>query len=315
MISEPNIDRKKLQELLASNFGFSINEIIFNPKGEASWSYIILTDKEKFFLKFYEQETFDLKTFDFIVDLYTKCKIENIIHPVETVSGEIALTFDSYKLVLFNFIDGKTIREQPLNEIQLLDLGELLAKTHQSFKEIGPYEVREKFESPFKKNILKIYAETSSSSDLNQIQQQAKQIYVDYKEKFLDQLFQLEKISDSLKNQNIEFVNCHGEPSPENIMVSEDGKIYLIDWDFPIFAPKEKDLMFFKDQPEVLNGYKKIFSEVKINEEVEKYYKLLWNVQEIEDWGTRLFLKMEKEDEHNLKELINFLDYSGLKNG
>ncbi len=316
MLTEPNVNKSQLKEILEKEYDFSIDEIAFNPKGYASWSYIIQTNKGKFFLKLYKPENFDQKVFDFTADLYSKCHIENIVHPIKTKNNEIYFSFDNFKLVLFNFIDGQTSKEQPLNNNQLEELGELFANIHKSHEIIGPYEVREKFEFPFKEGILKIYENIDSLNNLNEIKQQARQVYIKYKENFLNELSQLERLAEKLKSENIEFVNCHGEPSPDNIIVSTEGKTYLIDWDFPIFAPKEKDLAFFDDRYDpILAGYRKQFPNAEINKEVRKYYGLLWNVQEIEDWGKRLLLESQSEEENknNYAELLNFLNYSGLK--
>ena len=39
-------------------------------------------------------------------------------------------------------------------------------------------------------------------------------------------------------------VLCHADIHGGNLMISPAGPIYLVDWDAPVFAPKERDLMF-----------------------------------------------------------------------
>jgi spectinomycin phosphotransferase len=316
MISEPNIDKSNLIELLEDNFNFKVGNITFNPKGEASWSYFVDIGDEKYFLKLFKIQDFNLAPFEFTARLFSECEIKNIIHPIKTTSDKIFVSFEDFKLVLFGFIDGKTIREQPLNESQLEELGELLVKVHNSKDIIGAYPQKEEFDNPHKNDINKIYESLEKLDDLNEIKEKTKQLYLDYKDKFLDEQNKLEELINKLKDQNIEFVNCHGEPSPGNVMVSNDGQIFLIDWDFPLFAPKEKDLLFFdKSFDQVLAGYRKVVPDVEINEDVKRYYSLLWNVQEIADWGIRILFGDASLEEHNhsYEELTNFLNYSGLK--
>lgn len=315
MVTEPNINKTLLKEALEKEYSFRLNEIFFNPKGEASWSYILETDKGKFFLKVFKDGSFNPKVFEFTFRLFSECDIENIIHPIKTANDEVYFSIKGFKLVLFNFIEGKTIKEWSLDETELESLGKLLAKVHKSHEIIGHFDKKEEFNIPYKEGVLKIYQNIDSLKDLNEPQREAKKIYSQFKHKFLSELQSLEELAQKLKNESLEFVNCHGEPSPRNIMISTDGQIYLIDWDFPFFAPKEKDLMFFEDKHEVLEGYKKVVPNARINEDVKGYYQLLWNVQEIEDWGTRLLLEKHSldEDQHNFEELNNFLNYSGLK--
>lgn len=139
MISEPNINKSKLINLLEDNFSFNINTITFNPKGEGSWSYFIVTEDKKYFLKLFKNKDFNLVPFEFTARLFSEYGIQNIVHPIKTNSNEVFITLEDFKLVLFDFIDGKTIREQALSEIQLEELGELLAKVHKSKDIIGAY--------------------------------------------------------------------------------------------------------------------------------------------------------------------------------
>lgn len=39
------------------------------------------------------------------------------------------------------------------------------------------------------------------------------------------------------------FTVCHGDLHAGNLTISDDGRLFLIDWDEALLAPKEKDLM------------------------------------------------------------------------
>jgi spectinomycin phosphotransferase len=44
--------------------------------------------------------------------------------------------------------------------------------------------------------------------------------------------------------QPLEFVLCHTDIHGGNILIGDDDKLYIVDWDNPLLAPKERDLMF-----------------------------------------------------------------------
>ena len=46
------------------------------------------------------------------------------------------------------------------------------------------------------------------------------------------------------KTQALEFVLCHADAHAGNILIDAQGALYIVDWDNPILAPKERDLMF-----------------------------------------------------------------------
>lgn len=48
----------------------------------------------------------------------------------------------------------------------------------------------------------------------------------------------------ALQSHALDFVLCHSDIHPGNLLVGENGTLYIVDWDNPIFAPKERDLMF-----------------------------------------------------------------------
>jgi spectinomycin phosphotransferase len=37
---------------------------------------------------------------------------------------------------------------------------------------------------------------------------------------------------------------CHSDIHPGNLFIDPKGPLYLVDWDYPMLAPKERDLMF-----------------------------------------------------------------------
>lgn len=53
-----------------------------------------------------------------------------------------------------------------------------------------------------------------------------------------------EELGKTLKSQSLEQVLCHSDIHAGNLLLEASGALYIIDWDDPIIAPKERDLMF-----------------------------------------------------------------------
>jgi spectinomycin phosphotransferase len=64
------------------------------------------------------------------------------------------------------------------------------------------------------------------------------------RDEILDLVGRADRLAVALQTRSPEFVLCHSDVHAGNILVDSQGALYIVDWDDPIFAPKERDLMF-----------------------------------------------------------------------
>jgi hypothetical protein len=51
-------------------------------------------------------------------------------------------------------------------------------------------------------------------------------------------------LAKAMASRSMEFVLCHCDLHPGNLLIDLGGAVFIIDWDYPMLAPKERDLMF-----------------------------------------------------------------------
>ena len=56
-----------------------------------------------------------------------------------------------------------------------------------------------------------------------------------------------ERLAAALRARPIPLVVCHSDLHAHNILIDAHGRLYIVDWDDPILAPRERDLMFVGD--------------------------------------------------------------------
>ena len=109
-----------------------------------------------------------------------------------------------------------------------------------------------------------------------------------------------EELAIDLKKRSPDFVLCHSDAHPGNYLITEGGELYLVDWDNPIFAPKERDLMCFGsgmsgDQPggPEESSFYKGYGHVEVNLKALAYYRYERIIQDIAEFCKQLLLTTE----------------------
>jgi len=311
MPTESEIDKSLLKRVIQEEFGIGISSMTLVPKVKATRGYLIEgLDHKRFFLKIYPNDNIPDSAFRFAYDLFYKVGIANVVHPVTAKSGQLRIGSGESYIALFRLITGKTAEENRFNDSQLERLGELLAEIHQSKKVVGEYSVKETFEISFEDKFLAVFREMGRlNDDSTEYQRKIRFFLEPHKEKFMQELTRLKELQREVRKMDLEFVNCHGEPSPGNVLSSDDNEVCLLDWDDPIFAPKEKDLLFFKDNIEpVMRGYRRFSEDTSVIRDVVEFYGHMWNLGEIADYGGRILFE-------NNSNLQNQTSLDNLKGG
>ncbi len=105
------------------------------------------------------------------------------------------------------------------------------------------------------------------------------------------------QLAQKLQKESPEFVLCHSDIHGGNLMMDVNDAIYIVDWDGPIMAPKERDLMFIGggvanvwNQPHEEDLFYKGYGKTEVNREILAYYRHERIVQDIAEYGNQLLL-------------------------
>jgi spectinomycin phosphotransferase len=128
-----------------------------------------------------------------------------------------------------------------------------------------------------------------------------------------DLIKRAERLASMLQAQDEPFVLCHADIHAGNVLIDAHGRLYVVDWDTLIMAPKERDLMYvgggqFLDRrsPEEEDRlFYQGYGETAANPVALAYYRYERIVQDIAAYCEALLLTDEggEDRENSLRQL------------
>lgn len=266
MLEKPEIPDRLVIERLRDEFGLQVRRLSFLPLGADvnTAVYHVLTDSEQaFFLKLRKGASpaawgagFAPEGLDVLVPqfLYNQ-GITAIIAPLEARGGQPWATLDAYKMILYPFIEGKDGYDVPLTAGQWQEFGAALRSIHSARVPPGLARLipRETYSSRGR-DIVRSYQAQVEARDYRDPAAAQMAAFMKARRREIDRLVQrAEELSLALSAHPPEYVLCHSDVHPGNLLIptpSEEAqgetthaRVYIVDWDTPLFAPKERDLL------------------------------------------------------------------------
>jgi spectinomycin phosphotransferase len=246
MLEKPAIPDEVVISRLQEEYELTVATLDFLPLGadQGTAVYRVVTENgTNYFLKL-------RRNFDEIivrVPLLLKAQgVQEIIAPIETRSKQGWADFGEYKLILYPFVEGENGFETELTDHQRRTLGAALKAIHSAqipteLRRLIPQELfapqwreRMKFFQVHVEN--KIFDEPTAAKLAEFIKSTRSEIR--------RIIVRAEDLASELQSQPMELVLCHTDIHGGNILISDTGELYIVDWDDIKLAPKERDLMF-----------------------------------------------------------------------
>lgn len=246
MLEKPNIADDLIIFQLQAEYGLHVATLTFLPLGADMGTavYRIVTgDGPAYFLKL--RKGFDEITVT--IPLFLKSQgIQEIIAPVETKLKGGWADFGEYKMILYPFIEGKNGFETELSGYHKRILGAALKEIHsaQTPPELKRLIPQDTFSPHFRESMKSFQEQVESQTFDEPVASNLAEFIKSKRDEISHFIERAEQLASELQSKTLEFVLCHTDIHGGNILISDKDELFLVDWDAPLLAPKERDLMF-----------------------------------------------------------------------
>jgi spectinomycin phosphotransferase len=247
VLEKPDLQDESIVACLQSEYGLDGVQLAFLPLGADQNTAVyraVAGDETPYFCKL-RSGVFD-DTSVTLPKFLSDQGVEQIIPPLETKTGQLWTSLDAFKVILYPFVEGRNGYEVDLSDRHWRDFGKALKSVHATVLPPGlTKRIRREAYPPKWRETVKMFlrrVEDDAFDDPVAVKLAA--FLKAKRDKILDLVGRAERLAQDLQARSLEFVLCHSDVHAGNILVTADGAFYIVDWDDPILAPKERDLMF-----------------------------------------------------------------------
>jgi spectinomycin phosphotransferase len=324
MLEKPDLKTEKIIRCLWDGYGLSVGKITFLPLGadlNTAVYRVSAEDGKDYFLKLRSGEFTEASVSvpKYLGDL----GIKQVIPPLITRSGQLWGDLPPYRAILYPFVKGHHGYERKMSAQQWTEFGTVLKKFHTTEfpREITREVLREGF-SPRWRETVKAFLRRIEEEKFDEPVAAQMAVFLKNKSReTLELVHRSERLAQLLQKQPLDFILCHADIHGWNLLIDNDGALYMVDWDTLLFAPKERDLMFiggalgnsgYPPQEEEALFYQG-YGETEINQIAMAYFRYERIVEDIAVYCEQIFLSNEGGKDR--KQALEYLESNYLPRG
>jgi len=247
MLEKPDLQDKIVITCLQDEYELPVVQVAFLPLGadlNTAVYRVVVDDETPYFVKLRRGDFDEISVA--LPKFLSDQGIVQIIAPLATKTGQLWASLDAFKLILYPFVEGHNGYEVDLSDRQWADFGRALKGIHTAM--VPPTLTRripQETYSPQWRKIVKTFLERIEDDAFDDpVAVKLAAFLKARRDQILDLVERTERLAHALQARSPEFVVCHSDIHAGNILTDSTDDLYIVDWDNPILAPKERDLMF-----------------------------------------------------------------------
>ena len=320
MLEKPDLEDERIIACLNDEYGVRAGAISFLPIGadrNTAVYRIAAGADQAYFFKLrggvFEEASVSLPKY------LSDQGIEQIIPPLTTAAGQLWVTLDAYRVILYPFVEGRNGYEVRLSDSHWRQFGTAVRRIRDvALPSSLLGRIPEETYTPRWREMVKgILASVEVERFADPVAAELARFLRAKNEGIRDLVLRAERLALALQARPRERVLCHSDLHAGNVLVDANDALYIVDWDDPVMAPKERDLMFVgggqgfigRTAQEEETLFYEGYGRTEIDPVALAYYRYERIVQDIALFSEQILATDEGEDRvQSLKYLMsNFL--------
>jgi spectinomycin phosphotransferase len=245
MLEKPDLDESALCAALRAAYELRADGIAFLPLGADvnTAVYRVVASGAPYFVKL-RRGAFDEISVALPRYLHD-VGIAQVMAPLPTLGGALWTTLQAFTVIVYPFVQGRNGYEMNLQERHWATLGAALQRLHTiSLPAALAQRIPRETYSPQRRRAVQGHVERADgTAPVDDVAAQLLATLRSRRAEILGLVARADALAEELRARALPFVLCHADIHAGNILVGDDDVLYVVDWDAPIHAPVERDLM------------------------------------------------------------------------
>ena len=315
MLTKPDIADDTIRACLHADFGLRVGQVTFLPIGWVNNAAYRVTDESGsvYFLKLRRGNSDETAV---AVPAFLHAQgIRQVMAPLAAAQG-LSVQAHGFTWVLYPYFEGKSGFAAALSQAQWIALGESMQAIHATPlpTALAARIPKEDFAPRWRNRVKAFDAQVAEGRFDDPIAASLAAFWRAKRDEIASMVARAEQLALVMQKRAVPLTICHADLHAGNVLVGGEDAIAIVDWDEPILAPKERDLMFigggvggtWNDEQEA-NWFYQGYGAAEVDLFALSYYRYERIVVDIAEYAARIFGMQgsAEEREEGLEELVS----------
>jgi thiamine kinase-like enzyme len=300
--------QNRVAAVLAESYGLVAKEISFIPVGEESFAYKIVADHEQAYFVKYCQVPHILKRLHNVHELLLQIRDQDFVVPPVTTPDRQT---EDGRVYVFPYVEGPVLAMP--NEIMgkelVVRITDIMSQIHKLAGKVTASLPVETFDREYWEPLKGLKDQIRGADPA------LSSMFGKYEVIIEKVIRKQEAEAKYYQQQKVDLVVTHGDITGRNMIQTTAG-LKLVDWDEAMFAPAEKDLIFFHDNPNFsLDRYYEYMGKDMslFDPRLMGYYGRQWVIESLlENFGKLAAGVPDEHKQEYLEEIDEYIGYCKL---